>query len=75
MLIHPGGPLLLQPPHPGHRALLPITENPFSTGWKNEVSKWSQACAPGRKRMKNFQLLNLFSKDNFAHTKQQFTTV
>lgn len=30
---------------------------------------------PGKEENENFQLLNLFSKDNFAHTKQQFTTV
>lgn len=29
----------------------------------------------GKEENEHFQLLNLFSKDNFAHTKQQFTTV
>lgn len=67
MLIYPGGPLL------SSRALPSTIEGPLSTGWEErEVVK---GLRPGKEENENFQLLNLFSKDNFAHTKQQFTTV
>lgn len=63
MMIHPGGPLL------SSRALPPTTK-----GWKRR-GKRVKGLRLGKEENEHFQLLNLFSKDNFAHTKQQFTTV
>lgn len=68
MLIHPGAPLL------SSRALPPTTKGPLLNRLEEEKEA-VKGLRPGKEENENFQLLNLFSKDNFAHTKQQFTTV
>lgn len=68
MLIHPGGPLLYLQSSATHH------ERP-SLNRLEEEREAVQGLRPRKEENENFQLLNLFSKDNFAHTKQQFTTV